>query len=118
MISKEYGWTDEQIHNLTLRRLRQVTAAIRKRQYADDRRERTMVSWQTRTLAMFVAGGYMTDGKHENPGIKAAGRIAIDEIEKLQIEELEENPPVKENEAGTFERFMGSMADPRRWAGR
>lgn len=76
-----------------------------------------MLSWQTRTLAMFIAGGYMTTDK-DNPGIKAAGRIAIDDIEQAQIEELEENPPVTEAQPGSFERFMGSMADPRRWSGR
>lgn len=117
MISSEYGWSDEEIYNLTLRRLRQVTAAINRRRYFEDRKQRTLVSWQTRTLAMFTAGGYMTDGKHENTAIKAAGDIAIDDIEKAQLEEAENRPKSFEElvKPGSFEKFLGSMGDPTRW---
>lgn len=117
LISSEYGWNDEEIYNLTLRRFRQITAAINRRRYFEDRRERTLVSWQTRTIAMFVAGGYMTDGKHENTAVKAAADIAIDDIEKAQLEEAENQPKSYEElvKPGSFERFMGSMGDTTKW---
>jgi hypothetical protein len=47
------------------------------------------MSWQTRQLSTFIAGGYMTDGKHGNPAFDAAQKLAFDEIEAAQIEEAD-----------------------------
>jgi hypothetical protein len=119
LISTEYGWTDEVIGDLTLVRLRQITAAIEHRQFALDRKEMSRMTWQTRSLAQFIAAGYMTDG--ENPGLALAGRLAFDEIEQAMIEEAEAQslkPTVvsehwtpdmpsesKDNGRGSFEKF-------------
>lgn len=79
-----------------------------------------MNGWMTRQLATFIAQGYMTT--KENPAIEAASMLAYDEIEKAQLEEAAkrhaETPRVKENSVGSYERLMGSLADPKRWAGR
>lgn len=128
-MSQAYGWTDEEIHNLTLRRFRQITAAIRRRQYLEEREKKSQISWQTRTLAQFIAAGYQVGEGDENPGLTMANQISIDHIEKAQLEELETSGPGFEGrgpaveksddgiEVGSFERFLGSMGDPSRWAG-
>ena len=102
------------------------------------REEITLVSWQTRNLASFIAAGYMTDGKG-NPALDSATVLAFDEIEAEQIKEAQikfassggsnsGSPQFDdageiiyagpEPTQGTFERFMGSMGNPHRWAGR
>lgn len=106
--------------DLPLGRLRQITAAINRRQFFDERQKINFGTWQTRQIAIFIAQGYMTD--KENPAIEAAQNLYYDDIEKLQLEEAQkrhaENPVAKENNNGSFERFMGSMGSPGRWAGR
>lgn len=102
------------------------------------------MTWQTRQLATFTAGGYMVDAKTGNPAIAAAQTLAFDEIEKAQIEEAEnrsspENnrgglvygkdehgrdavieiiPDMSNVKVGSFEQFLGSAGNPYRWAGR
>lgn len=123
-MSAEYGWSDKKILNLTVRRLRQITAAIRKRKFWEDRAAWDRTAWQTRQLASFAAAGYMSEDNSK--AIDAAQSIAFDPIDKARIEELEKlrkDNPVdprfqKEAPVGSFERFMGSMGDNKRWAGR
>lgn len=55
LISSEYGWDDEVILDKTLRRIRQITAAITKRKLEVQRIRRQELSWQTRSLAMVTA---------------------------------------------------------------
>lgn len=110
LISTEYGWTDEAIGDLTLLRLRQITASIEMRKWAEFRKVQALTTWQTRTLATFTAAGYMTDG--ENPAVEAAGRIAYDELEEALLEEAE----IRKDEASATDPEwtpdMGSMAKP------
>jgi len=75
--------------DLTVRRFRQITAAIQRRQFMERRQQISLITWQTRQLASFTAGGYWVDGKKGNPALDAAQRLAYDEIEKAQIEESE-----------------------------
>lgn len=88
-MSSEYGWSDEQILDLSVRRLRQIVAAIRRRQLLRRREEISLFSWQTRQLASFTAAGYMTEKGKGNPALDAALRLAFDDIEAAQIEEAE-----------------------------
>lgn len=55
LISSEYGWDDTIILDKTLRRIRQILAAILLRHYKKQKDERLLVSWQTRSIAMVVA---------------------------------------------------------------
>lgn len=119
LVSSQYGWTDKTIKNLTVGRFRQITSAIQQRQYFESRRAQSLVSWQTRLLAQYIAGGYMTDGKG-NPALDGAGLIAFDEIEEKQLEEsakLAAEQPVKapEPKPGSYERAMASLGSPSRW---
>lgn len=122
LVSKEYGWTDEQIMDLPLVRLRQITAAINRRNYWEQRREQNLTSWMTRQLASFIAAGYMTDGKSENKALKAAQMLAFDEIERLQLlaaEHMVDDRPrgqsAQEPARGSAERFMRTFGSPSRW---
>jgi hypothetical protein len=117
--------------DLTVRRFRQIIAAIHRRQLFERRQQISLTSWQTRQLASFVAGGYMTDGKSGNPALDAAQRLAYDEIERHQLQEAEERLDRQDNlefdeegniipllpnlKRGTAERFMGSFGNPQQW---
>lgn len=128
LVSHAYGWTDDVIMDLPIRTLRQKIAAINRRMYFERRERIELLSWQTRIGASFTAGGYWTDGK--NPALDQAMGIAYDAIETARLKEAAEladivdadfdpeNPPMPEVARGTFERFMGSMGDNSRWAGR
>lgn len=65
-----------------------------------------------------VAGGYMTDGKSGNPALDMALKLAIDDIETAQLEDVEKmQKKIKEPEIGSFERaaraFGGSLMMPK-----
>lgn len=118
--------------NLPIRTLRQKVAVINRRLYMERRERISLMSWQTRQIATFQAMGYWVEGN--NPAIPAAKSLAFDKIEAEQLKEAEamaeeserseaysfdpENPPEVNVQRGTFERFLGSMGDPMRWAGR
>lgn len=114
--------------NLPIRTLRQKVAAINRRLFLDRRDRISLNSWMTRHLAMFIANGYWVEG--DNPALREAQTLAYDKIEEAQLKEsaLEaervkfdfdpENPPEVDVNPGTFERFLGSMGAPERWAGR
>jgi hypothetical protein len=87
----------------------QITSAIRRRQFWEDRRERSLVSWQTRQLATMIAGGYMTDGKG-NPALEAASKLAIDAIEAAQLEDQVAKPAApKINSYEKIQQVFGGM---------
>jgi hypothetical protein len=88
-VSREYGWTDDQILDLPVRRFRQIVAAIRRRQFLRRREEIQLMSWQTRQITTFTAGGYMVDSKKGNPAFHYAQNLAFDEIEEAQLEEAQ-----------------------------
>jgi hypothetical protein len=71
--------------------MRQITAAIQTRKYLEKREQQNIASWQTRTLATFIAGGYMVSEKDGNPALDLARKISYDKIEQLQMEEAEKN---------------------------
>lgn len=106
--------------NLPIRTLRQKIAAIHRRLYFERRDRISLASWQTRQLASFIAGGYWVEG--HNKALDQAQRLHFDKIEKAQLDEAakiaEEAPREFDVLPGSFERFMGSMGDDSRWAGR
>ncbi len=55
LISSEYNWDDEVILDKSLRRIRQIMAAISLRKKQQQREHRLIISWQTRSLAMVMA---------------------------------------------------------------
>lgn len=89
-------------------RFRQITAAIQKRRYATKRAEDVRVSWQTRILASFIAGGYQMGKDEPNKALESAREIAFDEVEKAMLGAEEAKP--KENARGSYERLMSGFA--------
>lgn len=125
-MSSEYGWTDEVIWNTPLARFRQVTAAIQRRRYTQERAENSRVSWLARSLSTFIAAGYMVEKGKENPALKMAASLAYDDVEAVLLgsprpaaEATRSSGPVADidpnesiaralerNTNGSFERFM------------
>lgn len=106
MVAAEYGWSDEYINNLPLVRLHQIVAAIRTRKYFESREEGQRFSWLARTLAAYVAAGYMVEG--DNPALEKAGTIAYDDIEAALLGDLPEKEA--ENKPGSYERLHMLLA--------
>jgi hypothetical protein len=110
LVAAEYGWTDEQIGELPLARLRQVTAAIQMRKFSAFREENSRFSWLARNIAGFIAAGYQIEKGKENKALDQAGKLAFDDIELALLGGKVQSPDQPaENGAGSFERFMGMM---------
>ncbi len=78
LISSEYGWDDDQILDKSLRRLRQIIAAISLRKNQYHREQRLIASWQTRSLAMVMAAA----GSNSNEDLMSfASKLTIDNEE-------------------------------------
>lgn len=71
---------------------------------ADDLR----VSWQTRLLAAYIAGGYQLGKDEPNKAFEQAREIAYDDIEKAMLGAEAAKP--KENAPGSYERLMSGFA--------
>lgn len=125
-MSSEYGWPDEAIWDLPLARLRQITATIQQRRYLQTRQENMRTSWLARSLATFIAGGYMVEKKGQNPAFDFAQQLSYDAIEAVALgaevpepaktdgagKVLDIDPQesiaraLERNTAGSYERFM------------
>ncbi len=104
-MSAEYGWTDEYIDQIPLCTFRQKVAAIQRRNFSRNRVEAGRISWQTRQIASFIAGGYMVGKGKPNPALEHAGKISLDDVEVLLLGGELPGRPV-ENKNGSYERFM------------
>lgn len=111
LVSSEYGWTDEQIGELALGRFRQTVAAIQLRRWRDQRDEASRVSWQTRTLAQYIAAGYMIQKGAPNTALDNAQFLGYDDVERAMVEAPGSSKTPRENKAGSFERLMGWAGD-------
>ena len=110
LVASEYGWTDEQIGELPLARLRQVTAAIQMRKFTAWREENSRFSWLARNLAGFIAAGYQIEKGKENKALDSAGKLAMDDIETTLLGGTVQKPNAPaENGVGSYERFMSMM---------
>lgn len=90
------------ILDLSLGRIRQISAAISQRLSTEQFRQRRLLNWQTKTIATYVAGAAMTDGKG-NPLLDEALKLDID---GLDLSELEVAKPI-ENKPGSYEKLLG-----------
>lgn len=99
LVSCEYGWGDSVILDLTLKRLRQITTAITLRKYLEERKQRSLITWQTQTLSVFIAAA---SGAGED-FVKQAASVSLDQQDE------EEQKKSKEPEPGSYERLMANM---------
>lgn len=72
LISGEYGWTDDQILDLTLARMRQIREIIWERTEQERRSELRVREVELRTLASYIAA---SGGSKD--GVKSAQRIRL-----------------------------------------
>jgi hypothetical protein len=112
LISSEYGWTDEQIFDLSLARMQQIVATIKLRRLDADANRKRELSWSTRHIAKYISAGYMTDYKK---GLESAQKIALEEIERKIIEaDIPEPIPEIEPKAGSYEKLLMAFGGPPR----
>lgn len=74
----------------------------------EDKKNRRLVSWQTRTLAQIIAATIPLEKGQENPVAEQATKISIDAMEADELKQaLEQHlaAPV-ENRAGSFEKLV------------
>lgn len=72
LIASQYGWTDEEILDLTMARMRQVREVIWERQAEDRRNDLTVREIELRTLAGYIAGA-----AGDKQGVKNAAKIRL-----------------------------------------
>ena len=130
LISSEYEWTDGQILDLPLRRIRQVCAAIAERRWATDLQARRLATVQLRTVCSWIAMTVPVDEGKENPLLAATSDITLGEgtgpaetpdVDNDDADDLPDGPPEyeadTEPEVGSYERmqalFPGSLMPPR-----
>lgn len=77
LLSAEYGWTDADILDLPLRRIRQAVAAIQARRWALDLAHRRLETAKLRTLASYIACGYDIAEGFENKMLMWAPGLAL-----------------------------------------
>lgn len=88
--------------------------AIQKRQYLERKERHRLLSWQTRTLAQYVATTVDHDSsKGPNPVMEAANDIVLDPIELKELQALRELETIKAPKAqtalGSYERMAGAF---------
>ncbi len=108
LISSEYGWSDKKIFNLPVARFNQIQAAIRTRRWMQSRQENGRFSWLARSLATYIAAGYMVEG--ENTAIADAAKLAMDEIEAALLGVEPADNGKKGPKQGSYERLMGFIS--------
>lgn len=101
--------------NMTVAQLKQTLVTIQKRRYIERKEARRLISWQTRTTAIFLSTLFQYDPqKGNNPVAEMAEDVVFDleELEELKkIRELQGLKPVvpKEPEVGSYEKLMAHL---------
>lgn len=117
MVAAEYGWTDEQMADLPIIRLRQIVAAIRTRRYQRAREENSRFAWLARQITSYVAAGWEIAEGQENKGLTQAATLGYDDIEVELLKEAQKRaddvPVHAEPPVGSFERILGFMSQTR-----
>lgn len=113
MISSEYGWTDETILDLTLGRIRQIAAAITERKLAEDKREKSLIEWQTRLICAFIAHSNPPMDGAENHLANYAAEISIDGKKESDSEEKIDDSnserPIRYNDMSQLAMFAKGL---------
>lgn len=99
--------------NLTIKRIRQITAAIAERKFLEDKRNRSYLTWEVQSLSHIIASTGMLDEKsskklHEHIQDSALELPAERDIrEKQKVKEIAENF----NGIGDYERLMQNLPE-------
>lgn len=103
--------------DLTLRRLRQITTAIRLRQEVRAKRDRRLVAWHARSVARFIAMSVPLGEGEKNPLFPLLTTVVLDDEERAELEyamnvtaaKPATETAVEQNSSGTFEKLMGGF---------
>lgn len=77
LIAAEYGWTDDQILDLTMQRMAQIRSVIWERQDEEHRKMLSVKEVELRTLASYIAASAGNE-----KGVKSAAQITLVPPEK------------------------------------
>ena len=122
-ISSEYGWTDDQILDTPICRIRQIIAAIEHRRNLQFRQQAQLTEWSTKRVIEFVAATVRTEKGKRNPLLEQAQKISLHLDDDGDDSSQEKNAPQDErsledimengsavaeklNEPGSFETLM------------
>lgn len=110
-MASEYGWTDDVIGDLTIKRLRQCVAAISERQWYDQERQFKLAAWQTRYICTFIASTVPSSEAGAHPLWDAAQEIGREW--EVQQEEQTQGPMGNPVDPVTGERTDIKLIDPK-----
>lgn len=84
LIAEQYGWTDDQILDLTMQRMSQIRSVIWERQKEDRNKELSVREYELQTLAAYVAAS-------------AGNKKGLDNVSKISLvpSEVEKKKPLK-----------------------
>lgn len=106
LISAEYGWSDDVILDLTLRRIRQIVSAISQRQFLQRRLTDQQITWMARVVTSFMVATTPTEKAGQLDGLhQAANRLAFGTESVPESEQEETNEPTR----GSYEKFTSMM---------
>jgi hypothetical protein len=100
--------------NLTIKRIRQITAAIAERKFYEDKRNRSYSTWTVQSLAHIIASNGMLDEKSSK---KIHEYISEDIFLEIPAErEIREKQKVKDiansfKDLGDYERIMQNLPE-------
>lgn len=101
------------ILDLTLARIRQITAAITERKLSEQRAERSLLAWQTRMICQFIAAANPPMDGVENHLLQYAAEISLDDEPKSDSTEITDDSsterPIKYNDASALAMFAKGL---------
>lgn len=100
--------------NLTLKRIRQITAAVAERKFYEDKRNRSYTTWSVQSLSHIIASTGMLDEKsskklheHISEGVNLELPAERELREKYQAKDLANSF----KEMGDYERLMQNLPE-------
>lgn len=128
-ISSAYGWSDKRILNLTIRRMRQISAEIDQSAWLEKFHQRQLIAWQTRMICSWLvkltpdmtpdmakklleeAASISLDGNQGSRVVSPPeeSKITRRDFYDMSDDEIEQHLGVADNPAGSFEKLMGGF---------
>jgi len=119
LISSEYGWTDEQISEISVARARQILATIELRIKASFAQRASLTEWSTKRIVEFIAATVPTQQGKTNKLLDYAQKVSLGLFKEDSQKEEEEVPPEvfiekgsqkAENSPGSFEGLIRGLS--------
>jgi len=130
-ISAAYGWGDEKILNLTIRRMRQISAEIDQANWIEKFHHRQLIAWQTRMLCSWLvkltpdmtpetasdlmaeAAAISLDGQEaavkKSTDLPSSYKPTRKDFYNMSDEEIEKHLGSADNPDGSFEQLLSGF---------